>query len=1359
LRTVKESFLSQFDSGMFPHIMEFGKRLADIKAEIFVLMARKAACFIECLEGLNLTSLNGIVTTDRILDMNTDWFKNKRVAIIDDALISGTTLYQTVRKIRKAGAAHVSIHVVCVSKEWWSRALATPSEPYLELTDQQTTSFCANVVDALSLYPRPYAVDFPIFNNVRIKSGEFDELSTVMNWETYDLSSSLQRDHQVFSLTAVPTAHVLSELDQNLGWDFSSHSQLLKVRVYGKAIDAGRKTYWCHLMPLIALDPLKQRQVNDLWEAITSNSRLADREFINAFTSVTSRLRLIQYIVSTRLGILWLNYMGESLGREIEIQQDPRTSSYLFTPQVIDTVRRIAKGKQKLFRNVRTNNSRIDVPAKAPTKRTKFINKDTWSLQARLTEPFLDFYRSKELKARQLALRYGVKAFESREYREIMNRLETGISLPQLRSLLSDVTNIYDSSKMVSLFIDLANDRGIVVPVITTINGTIFRAYRHGEDVQFTESEARLCCQMLMNFAKASGRKALPHLWTEKMLVLLIRIGVHKQFLTRWNGTLGEEETIGIRYSLKGAVAQANAPKLYEYNPEGGLTALFLESGYLTEDKEKGMYKLCDAIPKAPTKEGAEIEAMLIGSLFGTLLSNDGSNGKPRLNEDELTLLATCLYPNDAAGALAASINIFSSLWKWRVKKYRASEMSKTICDELLEQLRSHVTFEAINSGAWKFRYFNRGVPWQTIERIGNSIADPVYAATWKGFWPSIGQRTKNAASVDLKALIEREGVWCLKANVFMRMVEVSLRYVCEDELLDVSTDTPKNASAAFEKALQEIQQYCKYLEPYEVKRRRKWALPDFIRTMIERIEARTLNANALRHYAIDELEKLVAESRSILDLVDTIVTAYGNPKRVNKYPHAMYIEIQQATGRKAGIWRRAHAIISKYRNMANKQTGKKGVRGRIDLLSEGKGPFGQGQWACSTGGMGRSWLVRLAKELCYELSAESNLRFVLMTHLPDDEQLMRAVATSQYNGKRFWNLSRTIIDEKLPKWTGTQLFIFTPPNKTVEKAIEEEVLHQGETNLRPLNKPRKITIDGTLPVELSMSQYSLNSPKPVSKQNDSLERDTKIVDVGIITIVTEEMVAARNYLAQSEGFRSVRGKRSRKTFYEGSIPRAGGGYHSTVAVQQLDQGNRSVVSTYDLLVKEYAPALVVLLGIGGAIHKDVDLCDVVVADQIVYYDKRKVTDQGTKHRGEGYKVASWLKELLNNFFVISKHEPAVIHPDNLLPQTEFRLHRGPIGSGEAVVGYREAEERKWLVNYNDKTLVLETEAGGLAEAFYEDQLSYDEQAVGYLIIRGVSDHADHEKDDKWRQIASDNAMTALVRFLSTIPDIREFVR
>jgi adenosylhomocysteine nucleosidase len=123
----------------------------------------------------------------------------------------------------------------------------------------------------------------------------------------------------------------------------------------------------------------------------------------------------------------------------------------------------------------------------------------------------------------------------------------------------------------------------------------------------------------------------------------------------------------------------------------------------------------------------------------------------------------------------------------------------------------------------------------------------------------------------------------------------------------------------------------------------------------------------------------------------------------------------------------------------------------------------------------------------------------------------------------------------------------------------------------------------------------------------------------------------------------------------------------------------------------------------------------------------------------------------LNDFFATGG-EPRQLtaHPDaSALTKPYFTLQRGPIGTGPRVVKFRDAEERKFLESYNEKTLALETEAEGITRYFYEQ--GTDGDLSGYIVIRAISDHADEAKDDSWKLAASRNAVLALTEVLPTV--------
>lgn len=182
-----------------------------------------------------------------------------------------------------------------------------------------------------------------------------------------------------------------------------------------------------------------------------------------------------------------------------------------------------------------------------------------------------------------------------------------------------------------------------------------------------------------------------------------------------------------------------------------------------------------------------------------------------------------------------------------------------------------------------------------------------------------------------------------------------------------------------------------------------------------------------------------------------------------------------------------------------------------------------------------------------------------------------------------------------------------------------------------------------------------------------------------------------------------------------------------------------------DRLRRYYEPPIIVLVGIAGGIHPAVRLGDVVVVREVIYYDLRKETPGGILRRGQTRPIPATIRYAVNDFFS-SSGEPCAIRdrdPDGTM--RGYSVLPGPIGSGEAVIADKNSDIRRYVTTFNDKTLAVETEAGGLAEAFYE---ATGDAGGGWLAIRGISDHADTAKGDAYHQIASWHAAAVLLRLI-----------
>ena len=185
-----DSFFSVFEKSVQDEIMAFCKRITSTHSDVYVIMARKAAVFCDCLEELGLIHLEGYVTSDRSLDINGEWLEGKEVTIIDDAVVSGTTLYTTIQKILLCGAKNISVQILTVNEAWYNPTLLQDEAGnsyvfpvYNKLPDNLCIKLCNDIVHAISLVPRPYDIDFPLYKSIRLTEYEMQRILVLNNWE------------------------------------------------------------------------------------------------------------------------------------------------------------------------------------------------------------------------------------------------------------------------------------------------------------------------------------------------------------------------------------------------------------------------------------------------------------------------------------------------------------------------------------------------------------------------------------------------------------------------------------------------------------------------------------------------------------------------------------------------------------------------------------------------------------------------------------------------------------------------------------------------------------------------------------------------------------------------------------------------------------------------------------------------------------------------------------------------------------------------------------------------------------------------------------------------------------------------
>lgn len=261
-----------------------------------------------------------------------------------------------------------------------------------------------------------------------------------------------------------------------------------------------------------------------------------------------------------------------------------------------------------------------------------------------------------------------------------------------------------------------------------------------------------------------------------------------------------------------------------------------------------------------------------------------------------------------------------------------------------------------------------------------------------------------------------------------------------------------------------------------------------------------------------------------------------------------------------------------------------------------------------------------------------------------------------------------------------------------------------------------------------------------VPSDNGATGSDSSITprwDIGIITILAEEARA----IYDAFDLEWVPGRIDGLFFATGEVQN-GASALSVVATRTQAQGQRSAMAACEHLRRHYDPAVLMMVGIGGGIGRDDDapgIGDVVVATRVVFYDLRKESAERTIHRGEDHQAPARIVHAINTYFTVNGEPMAFPGQVDGFRDREFQAVPSPIGSGYAVVADEESEIRNYLHAYNDKVLAVDMEAGGLSQYWQENSIA-PERNPGWVVVRGISDHADRHKEDTHHDLAARNA-------------------
>ena len=153
----------------------FIQKIDEEQADIIMLIARKALCLFHLLPYLKIEFPNAEIVSDRVLDLNMQYFKGKKVIVVDDTLILGTTLKNIKEKLEKA-KCDVKIYTYSIDRTNWQKDLIKPDYVEKFYSSDAILNFCNTLVKSFSMVSLPYLVDFPITNIGKMSKSNYQQI-------------------------------------------------------------------------------------------------------------------------------------------------------------------------------------------------------------------------------------------------------------------------------------------------------------------------------------------------------------------------------------------------------------------------------------------------------------------------------------------------------------------------------------------------------------------------------------------------------------------------------------------------------------------------------------------------------------------------------------------------------------------------------------------------------------------------------------------------------------------------------------------------------------------------------------------------------------------------------------------------------------------------------------------------------------------------------------------------------------------------------------------------------------------------------------------------------------------------------
>ena len=772
---------------------QFCQNINNSNVDVYIVMSHKAVQLFNVLLDQNHISKelsNKIIISNQALDFDQSYLLGKRIAIIDDIIISGTTISSTINQLIRIGVFPDSIIVIALAIDKYYFAMdfrKSDGNSILycntQLDDPTCIELSYSISKAFSYYGLPYDVDFPEYKAFEAPDNDLSFLYNNLLWETEIISNEMHRKGKIDAFVLFPNQNFKKGFWKSIGIDLLDKVHI-KLRVYVINYKSGKKE--CRVIPMCLFNEISEDDLDELFSLFQPVVPLHIKNCTNEY--YVSILRYLQFYLSHHL----FTFFCSTIELELKNLPEQKSLAFLFgetdghiientfsqtQPSILDTPTSINRNNPSIDRECHSEFIDSSDCLEATTNYEESKQRNDFYLNKMILSPFLWWYDNKEIPVR-IELKNSPKHYinDSEEIIGLTKRLISGYSLNELNELFYDRIKDYDTIKLLSLYLDRAIDEGIIVPTVyhNEKKRYLSRVYRHGEDLPFgIEDECRLLlflhklCKRIPKLDYETGfiSHGISEISFEKIIVMFYQMGLRKGNI--FNRFLGFDNTNLIKpfLSLHGAVRGFISPKdiekshFYSEKDKNGQTYItwlskwLITNNFISKIKyDKNEYRILVNL--------TEIEIYLTNNERGCISSNLDSEidnianmisewYKTMINtnqrkkfRDDATALTSCNDIYVFASAIATEIHYFSRFWKEQVEKnlprFRAANSFLSLLtedDDDKKQTQNIV--QGLNSGREKVNWYNSDKANEVVNSVGTILADKG-ANAWNEIWSSV---------------------------------------------------------------------------------------------------------------------------------------------------------------------------------------------------------------------------------------------------------------------------------------------------------------------------------------------------------------------------------------------------------------------------------------------------------------------------------------------------------------------------------------------------------------------------------------------------------------------------------------------